>query len=112
MLDDVRMADIMSGRYGEDEEISVHFTRQAEGFIGQMVCWLENVQRKDYMERDRGVLKRQIDELKEKAAEFVRRIKFLKTQKETMETRKNLLGDVTVNEENIASFGRRMDDST
>lgn len=61
VLDDVTVADIMSGRYGQDENAFCRFTKQADDFVTQVRKQLENVQKTDYMERDRSFLKRQIN---------------------------------------------------
>ncbi|MFQ7157737.1 MAG: hypothetical protein ACLRQR_13490 [Merdimonas faecis] len=51
-MDDVKVADIMSGRYGEEEGPRCSFGQRADGFraIRQR---LVNIQKMDFMERDR-----------------------------------------------------------
>lgn len=65
VLDNVRAADIVSGRYGEDEGILIEFDKNADDFVGQIRQRLFNIQRMDFMERDRSFLKRQIKMRKE-----------------------------------------------
>lgn len=109
VLDDVTVADIMSGRYGQDEERLCSFTRQADDFVTQVRIRLENVQKSDNMERDRGFLKRQIDAQQVTITEAEKRIRRLISQKDTLETRRNLLGDATVTEEEIVSVNGRLE---
>lgn len=109
VLDDVTVADIMSGRYGQDEERLCSFSRQADGFVAQMRMRLGNVQKSDNMERDRGFLKRQIDAQQVTITEVGKRIRGLISQKDTLETRRNLLGDATVTEEEIVSVTGRLE---
>ena len=52
--DNVGVADIMSGRYGEKFE---GFTKEADDFVPQMIKRLENIQHTDFMERDRAFYK-------------------------------------------------------
>lgn len=109
IMDDVKVADIMSGRYGEDEEHLCQFEKRADSFVTQMRLRLENVQKMDYMERDRGLLKRQIDALQTTISESTRRARMLETQKSTMETRRELLHDETVSEKDIRSYDARLE---
>lgn len=48
--DDVSVADIMSGRYAENTDFLTH---EADDFVIQMQARLENLQKIDFMERDR-----------------------------------------------------------
>lgn len=58
--DHVGVADIMSGRYGEDEAYLCRFDANAWDFVSRMCARLEQVQRMDFLERDRGRLKKRI----------------------------------------------------
>lgn len=63
VMDDVKVADIMSGRYGEEEGPRCSFDQRADGFVEQIRQRLVNIQKMDFMERDREFLKRQIEAL-------------------------------------------------
>lgn len=107
VMDDVKVADIMSGRYGEDEEQFCCFDRRACGFVSQISQRLENIQKTDFVERDRGFLKRQIGAREAAITESIRRVSMLRTQKDTLETRRRLQNDGSVKED-ILSFTKRL----
>ena len=109
VMDDVAVADIMSGRYGEEDGQMANFNSSSKDFVQQMRVRLENIQRMDFMERDRGILKRQIDASTVTISESTRRMKLLRTHQETLETRKNFLGDETVTEADIFSYQKRLE---
>lgn len=112
VVDDVTVADIMSGRYGQDEEYLCTMTKRADDFISQMRSRLLNVQKSDNMERDRSFLKRQIDAQAVTIMETEKRIRKLTSQKDMLETRKNLLDDVTVTDDEIATVTGRLETET
>lgn len=85
------------------------FNTTSKDFVKQIQVRLESVQQMDYMERDRGNLKRQIDASAAAISESSRRMKLLRTHQETLETRKNLLGDETVKDEDILSYRKRLE---
>lgn len=62
VLDDVRAADIVSGCCGENEGDFYTFNKKADGFVPQIRQRLLNIQRMDFMERDREFLRRQISD--------------------------------------------------
>lgn len=109
VLDDVTVADIMSGRYGQDENAFCRFTKQADDFVTQVRKRLENVQKTDHMERDRSFLKRQINLQQAIITETEKRIRKLASQKDVLETRKTLLGDVTITQGEIDSLAERLE---
>ena len=53
----------MSGRYGEEDGPMCGFDQRADSFVEQIRQRLVNIQKMDFMERDRGFLKRQIEAL-------------------------------------------------
>lgn len=108
--DDVKAADIMSGRYGEEEEVTCSFDKKADGFVEQVRQRLLNIQKLDFMERDRAFLKRQIEALKVTISEAARRSRMLVTQKETMEVRRDLLHDDTIDPASIEKASARIAD--
>lgn len=112
VLDDVTVADIMSGRYGQDEDGTCCFTQKADDFVSRIWIRLNNVQRTDNMERDWGFLKRQIDALRVTITEAGKRTRRLISEKDTLETRRNLLGDTNVTDEEIAAVKERLKTET
>lgn len=62
VADDIHVTDIMSGRY-EEAEITFPFDRQTDSFVEQMRRRLRNIQKMDFIERDRAFLKRQLESL-------------------------------------------------
>lgn len=93
--DDVSVADIMSGRYAENTDFLTH---EADDFVIQMQARLENLQKIDFMERDRCFYKKQIIALQKDAEAAHKRMSLLQSQKDAMETRRDLLGDETIDE--------------
>lgn len=112
VVDDVTVADIMSGRYGQDEEHLCTMTKRADDFVFQMRSRLLSVQKSDNMERDRSFLKRQIDAQTVTITETEKRIRKLTSQKDMLETRKNLLDDATVTGDEIAAVTGRLETET
>lgn len=108
VLDDVKTADILSGRYGEEEGPKCNFDKRADGFVGQIRQRLVNIQKMDFMERDRGFLKRQIDALQVTLSEAARRSRMLATQRDTMEIRKELLQDAMVQDSDLSGLDTRI----
>ncbi len=108
VLDDVKVADILSGRYGE-ESPRCGFDQRADSFVEQIRQRLVNIQKMDFMERDRGFLKRQIEALKVTASEAESRRRVLTTQRDTMEIRKELLNDTKVDDGELAALGSRIE---
>lgn len=93
--DNVEVADIMSGRYGEQFE---GFTKEADDFVPQMIKRLENIQHTDFMERDRAFYKRQIATLQIGMESSGKKLRLLESQNDVMQTRRELLGDESIDE--------------
>ena len=108
VLDDVKVADILSGRYGE-ESPRCGFDQRADSFVEQIRQRLVNIQKMDFMERDRGFLKRQIEALEVTASEAESRRRVLTTQRDTMEIRKELLNDTKVDDGELTALGSRIE---
>ena len=104
VMDDVKVADIMSGRYGEEEGPRCSFDQRADGFVEQIRQRLVNIQKMDFMERDREFLKRQIEALNLTISEAADRRRILVTQRDTMEIRKELLNDELVDDSTLAAL--------
>ena len=104
VMDDVKVADIMSGRYGEEEGPRSSFDQRADGFVEQIRQRLVNIQKMDFMERDREFLKRQIEALNLTISEAADRRRILVTQRDTMEIRKELLNDELVDDSTLAAL--------
>ena len=104
VMDDVKVADIMSGRYGEEEGPRCSFDQRADGFVEQIRQRLVNIQKMDFMERDREFLKRQIEALNLTISEAADRHRILVTQRDTMEIRKELLNDELVDDSTLAAL--------
>lgn len=98
VIDDVNVADIMSGRY----EGQANLTDFASSFVKRMLARLENIQRTDFIERDRTFMKRQTMEANGAAEEAEKRVRLLKSQRDAMEIRRELVGDDTVTDAQIA----------
>lgn len=88
--DDVKIADIMSGRFKEQYD---NFTPEADSFVGQMLSRLESIQKLDFMERDRAFYKKQIVAAQLSVESANKKIRLLKSQVDVMQTRLELLGD-------------------
>ena len=63
----------------------------------------------DFMERDRGFLKRQIEALNLTISEAADRRRILSTQRDTMEIRRELLNDELVDERELAALKERIE---
>lgn len=109
VLDDVKVADIMSGRYGEEDGPVCGFDQRADSFVEQIRQRLVNIQKMDFMERDRGFLKRQIEALNLTISEAADRRRILSTQRDTMEIRRELLNDELVDERELAALKERIE---
>lgn len=105
--DDVKVADILSGRFAETEGV---FSSKADSFVVQMQARLENIQRLDYTERDRTFYKRQITALYTSADTARKKVRLLQSQKDALETRRFLLGDMTVEEASITEKEKQIAD--
>lgn len=92
--DDVKIADIMSGRFKEQYE---NFTPEADRFVSQMLSRLESIQKLDFMERDRAFYKKQISAAHLSVESTNKKIRLLKSQVDVMQTRLELLGDEMIN---------------
>lgn len=112
ILDDVKVADIMSGRYGEEESPRCGFDQRADSFVEQIRQRLVNIQKMDFMERDRGFLKRQIEALKVTISEAAERRRILTTQRDTMGIRKDLLNDAMVDGCTLAALAFRIQEES
>ena len=98
VIDDINVADIMSGRY----EGQASLTDSASAFVSQMLARLENIQRMDFTERDRAFMKRQMLAANAAVEGAGKRVRLLKTQKDAMEVRRELLGDDSITDAQIA----------
>ena len=103
--DNVGVADIMSGRYGEKFE---GFTKEADDFVPQMIKRLENIQHTDFMERDRAFYKRQIATLQIGMESSGKKLRLLESQNDVMQTRRKLLGDESIDEAVIQSNAEKI----
>lgn len=112
VLDDVTAADILSGRYGEEESPRCHFDQRADRFVEQIRQRLVNIQKMDFMERDRGFLKRQIEALKVTISEAESRRRILTTQRDTLGIRKELLNDAMVDGSTLAALENRIQEES
>ena len=112
VLDDVTAADILSGRYGEEESSCCHFDQRADRFVEQIRQRLVNIQKMDFMERDRGFLKRQIEALKVTISEAESRRRILTTQRDTLGIRKELLNDAMVDGSTLAALENRIQEES
>lgn len=112
VLDDVKIADILSGRYGEEESPRCSFDQRADSFVEQIRQRLVNIQKMDFMERDRGFLKRQIEALKVTVSEAESRRRILTTQRDTLGIRKELLNDAMVEGSTLAALEVRIQEES
>ena len=112
VLDDVTAADILSGRYGEEESPRCHFDQRADRFVEQIRQRLVNIQKMDFMERDRGFLKRQIEALKVTISEAESRRRILTTQRDTLGIRKELLNDAMVDGSTLDALENRIQEES
>ena len=112
VLDDVTAVDILSGRYGEEESPRCHFDQRADRFVEQIRQRLVNIQKMDFMERDRGFLKRQIEALKVTISEAESRRRILTTQRDTLGIRKELLNDAMVDGSTLAALENRIQEES
>lgn len=112
VLDDVKVADILSGRYGEEESPRCSFDQRADSFVEQIRQRLVNIQKMDFMERDRGFLKRQIEALKVTVSEAESRRRILTTQRDTLGIRKELLNDAMVDGSTLAALEVRIQEES
>lgn len=112
VLDDVTAADILSGRYGEEESPRCHFDQRADRFVEQIRQRLVNIQKMDFMERDRGFLKRQIEALQVTISEAESRRRILTTQRDTLGIRKELLNDAMVDGGTLAALEVRIQEES
>ena len=103
--DNVEVADIMSGRYGDQFE---GFTKEADDFVPQMIKRLENIQHTDFMERDRAFYKRQIAALQIGVESSGKKLRLLESQNDVMQTRRELLGDESIDEAVIQSNAEKI----
>ena len=102
--DNVGVAVIMSG-YGEQFE---SFTKEADDFVPQMIKRLENIQHTDFMERDRAFYKRQIATLQIGMENSGKKLRLLESQNDVMQTRRELLGDESIDEAVIQSNAEKI----
>lgn len=109
--DDVTVADVMSGRYGQDGDALCSFTRRADDFVPRVRVLLENVQRADNMERDRSFLKRRISARRAAAAEAEKRIRWLDAQRRALEGESGSPGDAVAVNERLAMESARLRDA-
>ena len=85
------------------------FDQRADSFVEQIRQRLVNIQKMDFMERDRGFLKRQIEALNLTISEAADRRRILSTQRDTMEIRRELLNDELVDERELAALKERIE---
>lgn len=107
IADSVSVDDIMSGRYkGSTDVLAI----DADDFVAQMQARLEAIQRQDSMERDRAFLKRQVAAVQLGNERSRKRIRLLKGQRDSMDTRLRLLADDSITEEMIADKNAKLDE--
>lgn len=92
------ITDIMCGSYTEKVEL----TENASSFVPHMLARLENIQKMDFMERDRAFMKRKILATRVTSEETEKRIQLLSAQKETVLIRKALLEEESSTNEQLA----------
>ncbi len=93
---------------GRMKSSSASFPR-ADDFVSQISQRLENIQKTDFMERDRGFLKRQMDAREAAMTESICRARMLRMQKNALETRRRLQTDSSVKEEDLLSCTKRLE---
>ncbi len=108
VIDDVKVADIMSGCYGMDEEIITPFSQKAETFVGKMMARLRNIQSQDYVERDRGFLKRRVSAVEADIADTEKRIRHMMTELDSISVRQEILGDQSITEEELHAIQNQL----
>jgi len=74
-----------------------------DGFVEKMIARLEAVQSHDNTERDRALIGRRIAAIRLGNERMEQRIGLLTSQKETMLTRRDLLGDESITDEMLAA---------
>lgn len=104
--DNVKVADIMSGRFTDQFDA---FTRDADDFVSQMIQRMENFQKIDFMERDRAFYKRQISTLQVGIDSSEKKIRLIESQNDVMKTRRELLGDESIDESVIQSNAQKLE---
>lgn len=107
---DAKVDDIMSGRFSDGGSSECAFSSEAADFVTQMLARLEEVQRLDYMERDRSFLKRQIFAASQTIERMRKRICLLTGRKESLEARKHALGDESISDKMIAEIDARLEE--
>lgn len=80
----------------------------ATDFVGQMLARLENMQRMDFIEWDRALMKREIMAAKASDKGSCRRARLLRTQKEMLESQKLVLKDVNIPDTQIIALEEKI----
>lgn len=101
VIDDVRVADIMSGCYGMDGDIVTAFSGEAENFVSRMSARLRDVQTHDFVEKDRGFLKRRAGAMEEDMADTEKRIRRITADLDNISVRRDVLGEQAAPEEEV-----------
>lgn len=104
--DDVKEADLLSGRYGASAG-NQPFTDGATRFVQQMKQRLESIQHTDCVERDRTFIKQQILAIQMSIRSDEKKMRTLRTKKEAMEVRHSLLGE-EIEEDTLAGIANQM----
>ena len=106
LKDDVKEADLLSGRYGTSAG-NQPFTDGATQFVQQMKQRLESIQHTDCVERDRTFIKQQILAIQMSIRSDEKKMRGLRTRKEAMEVRHSLLGE-EIEEDTLAGIDNQM----
>lgn len=83
LVDEAKLADIMSGRFALDDARKIPFSDEAAHFVPQMQKRLEDACRLDYIERDRSFLKSQISDAGRKIESLQRELCLLESRKQS-----------------------------
>ena len=86
--DDAKTADILSGKFEEEAQ----FSEKSNGFIERMIIRMEQIQRDDYVEKDRAFGKRKIYVLRMEANRAERTLRVITSKLKAAQVHKETLG--------------------
>lgn len=111
--DDSKKADILSGRFENVgvSEAAVVFTKQSNSIIPQMKERLRSIQRNDNMERDRAMLKRQLQAVVLNRESWEKKVRQMESEKDNAEVRYKLLSDGSISGEEMAQIFSRLEEA-
>lgn len=101
ICDNEKSLEILSGHLKRDEREPMLFSGECERFVDQILIRFEKMQQMDFMEWDRTLMKHEIAAAKISAENAYKREKAFLNQKETLETRKLIMNDVNITNEEI-----------